>query len=227
MPFLGDKSLLETPYGITQVTEGLDSKKIQEIETNMSLYMEKFVQNEMNPKYDEVRDRCKNTKPECFKLKAEGKCTGSVETECAPVCETCELLDHKHWCPMDEGVPPALKPGDLHLLFERIVTEEYYQEYEPKVLSMPATNADMNTTIGPDGCIITDGPWLILLDNFLTADECRHMQVLANEQNLHPIPVYVFRDYRGNVVSKVNNACNARTIRCETDCAERITCFMR
>ncbi|KAI2504352.1 hypothetical protein MHU86_10117 [Fragilaria crotonensis] len=124
---------------------------------------------------------------------------------------------------MDEGVPPALKPGDLHLLFERIVTEKYYQKYEPKVLSMPATNAHTNTTIGPDGSIIPDGPLLILLDNFLTADECRHMQVLANEQNLHPIPVHMFRDYRGNVVSKINNACNARTIRCETDCAERIT----
>jgi prolyl 4-hydroxylase len=40
-------------------------------------------------------------------------------------------------CPLDPDAKDALSPGDLDEMFERIITEPYYQQFEPKVLSRP------------------------------------------------------------------------------------------
>jgi prolyl 4-hydroxylase len=179
----GDARLLETPYGITQVTDGLDPGRVQEIESNMNHYMERIVMKDR--KYADVRNTCKNVQPNCIQLKLDGKCN-SVSTKCAPVCETCLMLDFKHRCPIDESIPPALHPGDLNKIFERIVTEEHYQQYEPKVLSRPATNVITNTSLAADGSTsIPDGPWVVVLEKFLTPDECQYIQDLGHQEGYH------------------------------------------
>ena len=197
----GDERLLETPFGVTQLTVGLDSSRVQEIQTNMEHYMTNVVQKDQ--KYEAVKFKCKNTLPDCIKLKIEGKCSASMEKKCAPVCETCERLDFKHNCPIDESIPPALQPGDLNRLFERIVSDEYYQKYQPKVLSMPATNQATNTSLSEaDGRIIPDGPWLVVLDNFLTPDECQHIRELGHVQGYLPSADVGAQDLEGKITAK-------------------------
>ena len=209
----GDPRLLETPYGITQDTAGLDPEKVQEIESNMVNYMITIVQTD--DKYADVRNTCKNVKPDCIKLKLEGKCN-IVPTKCAPVCETCLFLDFKHRCPIDESIPPALNPGDLNHLFERIITEEHYQQYEPKVLSMPAQNPTTNTSLAADGTTsIPDGPWLVVLEKFLTPDECQHLQDLGHQEGYH-----LSSDVEGATTAKYSAARTSTNAWCIGRCAQ-------
>lgn len=72
----------------------------------------------------------------------------------------------------------SLQPGDLNQLFERIVTHEYYQQYQPTILSMPLSNSTRKMSISGSGDQfevgdgVIDGPWIVVLDNFLTDEEC-------------------------------------------------------
>ena len=85
---------------------------------------------------------------------------------CAPSCGTCQVLDHKFHCPLNETEPDTLKPGDVNKLFQRIVHDEYYQQYEPAIRSMPNPN-EIQMKEG-----IVDGPWVLVLEKFLTFEEC-------------------------------------------------------
>ncbi len=103
---------------------------------------------------------------------------------CAPVCETCKYMDENYRCPplTDEESKTnplnSLQPGDLNKLFERIVTHDYYKQYQPTILSMPLSNSTRGMSVSgsagqfilDDGVI--DGPWIVVLENFLTDDEC-------------------------------------------------------
>lgn len=214
----GDETLLETPYGRTQTTDGLDPDKVHEITTNMVQYMENVVGKD--PKYDPVRESCKNMKAECIQWKLEGKCSGWYETNCAPVCESCHVLDFKHRCPTDDSVPNVLAPGELHPLFERIVSHDYYQQYAPKILSMPATNISTNTsTSAVDGSIIPDGPWVVLLEKFLTAEECQHLQDLGTKQGYNPSADVGPKDLEGKTTAKFSGGRTSTNAWCTGKCA--------
>lgn len=99
-----------------------------------------------------------------------------MQKQCAPVCETCHLLDFKHRCPVDETQPEALKPGDLNKMFNNIMTNDHYKQYEPKALSMPSPTEEEK------GEGVLDGPWVVILDKLLTEEECdRLIQLGADE----------------------------------------------
>jgi hypothetical protein len=89
-----------------------------------------------------------------------------MQTHCAPSCCTCHALDPKFRCPINYTVPKALSPGDLYKAFKRIVHDNYYQKYRPVILHKPNP---MKEQIEQG---IIDGPWVIVLKNFLTFDEC-------------------------------------------------------
>ena len=214
----GDERLLETPYGITQRTQGLDPEKVREIETNMAHYIQNVVQKEK--KYKDVKHKCKNTQPDCIRLKIAGQCSGLIPRKCAPACETCEHLDFKHRCPIDETIPQSLKPGDLNRLFERILSDEHYQQYKPKVLSMPATNAVTNTSIAADdGRIIPDGPWLVVFEQFLTHDECQHVRDLGHVQGYKASADVGPQDLEGKITSKYSEGRTSTNSWCTDTCA--------
>ncbi len=45
-----------------------------------------------------------------------------MKTKCAPSCQTCEMIDMKSRCPpLGDDVRPALLPGELNAMFERIL----------------------------------------------------------------------------------------------------------
>lgn len=102
-----------------------------------------------------------------------------MQANCAPVCEACLSLDYDHRCP---AIPNhasssmnALQPGGLNALFERIVTHDFYHRYKPKALSMPH-----NTTMKQVDTV--DGPWVVVLDDFLTDEECDRLIQLGTDK---------------------------------------------
>ena len=82
-----------------------------------------------------------------------------MQSNCAPACRTCHLLDTRLRCPIEEGNECVLKPGGLNALMEGIVDDANgtgeYLKYTPKALSRPRVKADGTTA--PGG--VQDGPW--------------------------------------------------------------------
>ena len=124
--------------------------------------------------------KCRNMEADCSIWAARGRCDDdeseddsdglSMATQCAPACQTCHLLDRALECPMGEDNDPIWKPGDLNRLFEEIVDNTSglgeYTKYNPIALSRPALKQD-GTPSGVD----EDGPWIVLLDDFITDEE--------------------------------------------------------
>jgi prolyl 4-hydroxylase len=145
-------------------------------------YMQQTVS--MNKKYEKVRNTCKLTYANCTQDAALGRCEnnetmGKMSYQCAPVCETCELVDYNVRCPMNEFSDDenqnsnsnhnTLHAGDLDRTFQDIVDNPRFQNtFGLQVLSRPSyaagdTAATANYQIG--------GPWVVLFDNLLTDPE--------------------------------------------------------
>ena len=154
---------------------------------NTADYLINTVMDTDNALYHSVRTVCENKDDMCAVFAAEGKCDEENEyyewmvLNCAPVCQTCELIDFQIRCPIPEDAVDALAihGGDngLHALFERIVRERsLIQEqidggmeslgYDVEIFSRPGGSKDES----PNNII--DGPWVVALDNFLSAEEC-------------------------------------------------------
>lgn len=101
-------------------------------------------------------------------------------------CKTCHLIDMETRCPKLPDAVPALKPGDLNTMFQRIVetapgnrtlTAEDRRlleisetpEYTVTVHSKPTDFSPAEINIDQDRNL---PPWVITLDNFLTDEEC-------------------------------------------------------
>jgi hypothetical protein len=105
-----------------------------------------------------------------------------MNANCSPFCETCLLLDYDHRCPsLDHQEKSPLnavsQPGDLNKLFERIVHDKGFKKlYQPQVLSRPmllSSGSSNNDDNSSSSSILPDGPWIVVLDNFLTDEECQ------------------------------------------------------
>jgi hypothetical protein len=101
------------------------------------VYMEMVA---VDDKYEKVRGICKNSHTACAFWAVLGECEGNagyMTVNCAPVCESCEQLHVETRCPMDPDAIDVLYPGDLDTMFQGIITNPDFQQYEPKVLSRP------------------------------------------------------------------------------------------
>jgi hypothetical protein len=84
---------------------------------------------------------------------------------CAPVCRTCDKLHVESRCRLDpDAVDAFAKPGDVNRMFERIISDEQYQKYQPLVLSRPP-----------------EGPWLVQFENILDEEEAQRLIDLGGE----------------------------------------------
>lgn len=68
-------------------------------------------------------------------------------------------------------------------MFERITNDEYYQQYEPQILSRPPPESTgfipaVHTSKLPK----FDAPWVVMLNNFLTDEECNRLIRLGADQ---------------------------------------------
>ena len=89
-----------------------------------------------------------------------------MKIQCAPACFTCEQLSFDTRCPVPDNVTDVFVAGGLNQMFERIVTDPYYQQqYNIEILSRP--NNETTPSKGKK-----DAPWVVTIDNFLTDEEC-------------------------------------------------------
>ena len=134
--------------------------------------------------FSRVRHKCRNQHEDCTFWASLGECEANpkyMQTNCAPACETCHLLDIKHRCPIEPGNECIWKPGDLNTLMENIADNAdgsgEYLQYNPKALSRPMKKRD-----GTDAGVDKDGPWIVLLENFVSEEEADRLVELGKKQ---------------------------------------------
>lgn len=153
-----------------------------------------------NAKHDispEVLAECTNREQLCAFWAAIGECEANkayMKTKCAPSCQTCDMIDMKSRCPpLEDDVRPALLPGELNAMFERIVaTAPGNQTDENFVIEEGLTNYTVHIYSRPepvDEAIISkerdleQPPWVITFEDFLTEEECRHLIEMGRKNN--------------------------------------------
>lgn len=90
-----------------------------------------YGQNATHTLTDILLAECTNNEDLCAFWAVIGECEVNpsyMKTKCAPSCQTCDLIDMDNRCPkLDDNVRPALLPGELNAMFERIVTTPPYE----------------------------------------------------------------------------------------------------
>lgn len=159
--------------GVPQIINapGMDQAAIEAILADAEEYFEYTVK--LDDRYLTVRDTCRNQHAQCAHWAAQGKCDDdgliNLWLECAVVCQTCEQLHYVARCPIDQNAKHAWYPGDGSRMFERILQEDEWKKNSVKVFSRP-TYVEGDTAETADYQL---GPWLILLEEFTTAEECQ------------------------------------------------------
>jgi len=179
-----DFQIFDNHWGEPQECYGDNADKIKQIVKDTEVYMTTKVYKQSL--YLSVRQICLNRDKLCSKWAAEGECQNNpmwMTTNCGPACQTCEKMDHRIRCPFDDRAPKVWVPGSLDEMFETIITEPYYQQYQPRVLSRPPDEltkwvpAVHNSKLEPG-----DKPWVIELETFLTTEECDRLIELGGQQ---------------------------------------------
>lgn len=144
------------------------------IESSIEYMNEIWIQNSTN---NRINYKCRNMHEDCSYW-AVDECGDDdpnaeyMQSNCAPACRTCHLLDIQLRCPIEEGNVLAYEsPGGLNGLFERIVDNvdrsDEYTRYNPRALSRPNVKSDGTAVPG----VKKDGPWIVLLENFISDNE--------------------------------------------------------
>lgn len=169
---------------------------------DMADYMKTTVMDTRNELYHSTRLACRNKDEMCAVWAAEGFCDADSEDyewmvlNCAPVCQTCELLDFQLRCPIPDNAIDALNvnggENGLHSMFERIVGERNLTETQ---IDGGMQNLSFNIKIysRPGGSqadsvehTIVDGPWVVALEDFLSAEECQKLIEVGQKLGYHP-----------------------------------------
>lgn len=112
-----------------------------------------------------------------------GECERNAEfmnTNCAPVCFTCERTHAETRCPLDPSAVDAFYQGDLNKMFERIISDPVYEPFQVSVISRPGyVDGD-----GPDTPDLNYkiGPWILQFDNITTPEEAQRIVELGSNR---------------------------------------------
>jgi len=90
----------------------------------------------------------------CNRWAESGECDNNLNFmiwNCAKSCGFCHLIDPKNRCKRHPDAQPAIGPGGVDAMFNRIINE--FQHYKPQVISRD--------------------PWLVVLDDVFTEEECK------------------------------------------------------
>jgi len=149
----------------------------------------------------ELRELAQNTHAQCTAWAIAGECEKNpayMITKCCPACMTCNQLSIEGRCPVDPDAKQAWQPGDLNKMFERLANEPYLSKYDVNVLSRD--------------------PWVITMDNVLTAEEAEILIELgANEGYVRSSDVGK-RLADGTFDSKVSDFRTSYNAWCQDDC---------
>ena len=182
---LGEKTRLQRlmlDYGEEQIVKGeLASATLFAMKETI-VYMENFVLSE-NPTHNMSADtisKCLLRDELCSFWAATGECEanpGFMVTTCAPSCKSCHMIDMNSRCPIDPNARPALVPGSLNSMFERIVNEaaDRNQGYSVTVHSRPSAEFLVEATALSVKNDLAQPPWIITFDDFLSDEECNYL----------------------------------------------------
>jgi prolyl 4-hydroxylase len=162
----------ELLFGVKQDVEGDNKDEILKTIAAAVEYVNNVVLADPERFPPELVEACYNQDKLCAFWATVGECEVNpayMKINCAPVCQTCDYLDHKTRCPLDPNAKDALLPGDLNRMFERIA--EQSTKYNLTIHSRPFIEGHEGFYGRPlkDGQI--DGPWVVSFKNFLTAAE--------------------------------------------------------
>ena len=178
-----------TSFGIRQRIDGARSDEVVARLLESIAYMESETVLQLD---ESTRAKCQNQEELCTFWAVHGECElnpNYMQLNCAPSCMTCHHDDPAPHCPgRDATAKPALYPGDLNKMFQRIVNQapgnrtdvstithnHTMPNYTVQVHSQPLTDADASTP-----------PWVITLDDFLTEEECTIMIQLGFKHEYH------------------------------------------
>ena len=192
-------------YGKPQTVQGKDEAQTLLVVRKTIDYMRNYIFAE-TPTHrlsTEIISQCTNNHELCAFWVALGECEQNISymtTKCAPSCQTCANIDFGTRCPKRaDDAEPGLRPGELNLMFERIVEtapgnqteasqvaakEKKVQDdgtpfYTVTVHSRPESPAAI---ADESGVIPVDmkqdrreDPFVVTFDNFLTDEECDHL----------------------------------------------------
>lgn len=115
---------------------------------------------------------------------------------------------------MDPEAKDALQPGDLDKMFERIVTDPYYKQFEPVVLSRP-DYAPGDTAETADYKI---GLWLVMFDNMLSEAEADRMVELGGVRGYERSADVGVEKEDGTFTKNVNQGRTSTNAWCTDEC---------
>ena len=188
----------EHPQNVYTPPSQDDDNNIMDLVAKVDDYMYNHVYNQDDPKYkvwQEIKYDCKNQHADCMTWARMGECDKNptyMKMNCGPSCFTCDLLDFNTRCPYDAHAPQTLTNSDeLDAMFTRMVTQAHLQQnYTITILSQP-TPPTTTTSMKEEGDGSNDntidksqegGPWVVLLDDFLTDEECDTLIALGTER---------------------------------------------
>jgi 2OG-Fe(II) oxygenase superfamily/ShK domain-like len=164
------------------------------------------------------KEDCKNRNALCSFWASVGECESNppyMKFECAPACRTCEDLSFEARCPMNDTLASAWNPGDLDKMFYRIATDEEFKKYTPIIYSAPDKYVGQftNATYTP-----LTGPWVVVLDNFLTPEECQRFIDLGALKGYEQSMDVGERKYDGTYGSLKSDSRTSHNAWCTEDC---------
>jgi len=186
-----ERQLLEdvAKFGERQRVEGDTYEDTLEVIRKTVAYMNNDVYgpNAKHQLSENILGECVNKDGLCAFWASAGECDANLsymQVKCAPSCQSCHMIDINARCPpLADDIKPALLPGELNAMFERIVEmapgnqtadyeiEENMTNYSVVVHSRPepfegepSRERDMEQP-----------PWIITFEDFLTKEECEHL----------------------------------------------------
>lgn len=176
---IGEQEMLiegSKTFGVEQEVSGENALETLLVIRQSLSYMDLFV-NAENPTHsmsEQTTQACQNKMSLCSFWSAIGECVVNLSfmlTNCAPACQSCHKIDFETRCPpRDPNEKPAWLPGDMHRMFDRIVTQTTYPDVTVYSRSHQSTTSESTIQIDKQ-----HDPWVITIDNFLTDEECDTM----------------------------------------------------
>ncbi|KAL7492611.1 hypothetical protein ACHAWT_002390 [Skeletonema menzelii] len=195
---LGEAQVLESDDDDANEREVPDPTEVLEIiiKTEQYLVNKVFVATD----YEHVRLSCRNFDEKCAIWAAQGYCDddrGEMGKLCPAACQDCQMIDYKNRCPFDEETN-VFDPGEMNEMFERILeecgedTSAYSAENLPvgcihpfgEVTVVSSPYDDMKAYLSEADTKNMDKftplPWMLLIDGFLSDEECDRLISFGN-----------------------------------------------
>jgi len=149
----------------------------------------------------ELVDNCKNTNKLCVFWAAIGECEANrswMITGCAPACRSCDKLLYENRCPFDESIEPIYKPGEMNDMFSSLVR-------------------DYDDAYGPIS-VLSDDPWVVTFDNFLTDEECDRLIEHGERLNFERSTDVGKKNFDGTMEKVVSQGRTSSNAWCKGNC---------